>query len=128
MPSEKRKFGDIGEEAATTFLKKHGFKILDRNYGKPWGEIDIIAEKEGIIRFVEVKTSEFHYDPSFTPEKRVNSKKQEKLKRICETYLLEKELRETQLWQIDVVSVILSKEGGVHDIYHIENAVFGSVY
>ena len=51
----RKAVGEIGEEIACQFLERKGFKILERNYRKPWGEIDIIAEKDGVIRFVEVK-------------------------------------------------------------------------
>jgi len=57
MLTEKRKFGDKGEEIAEEFLKKKKYKILEKNYLIRQGEIDIVAlspEKE--IVFVEVKT------------------------------------------------------------------------
>ncbi len=47
--------GAQGEGIAVEFLVRKGFKILDRNFRRPWGEIDIIAEKGGSVRFVEVK-------------------------------------------------------------------------
>ena len=43
--SEKQKIGELGENIAVKFLEKHDFFILDRNYTKKWGEIDIISEK-----------------------------------------------------------------------------------
>ena len=51
-----KEIGDIGEEYAVNYLKKHRYKILSRNYRKRFGEIDIIAEKKGTVAFVEVKT------------------------------------------------------------------------
>ena len=54
--SEKQKIGEIGENVAAKFLMKHGFAILDRNYTKKWGEIDIVAEKDNLLHFVEVKS------------------------------------------------------------------------
>lgn len=54
--TEKRKTGDLGEDIAERFLVKRGFKILERNYLRKWGEIDIIAKKGGKLCFVEVKT------------------------------------------------------------------------
>lgn len=54
--SEKQKIGEIGENIATRFLVKHGYSIIDRNYTKKWGEIDIIAEKDSKLYFIEVKS------------------------------------------------------------------------
>ena len=54
--SETQKTGEIGENIAVKFLMKHGFSILDRNYTKKWGEIDIVAEKDNKISFIEVKS------------------------------------------------------------------------
>ena len=55
-PKHKKKIGALGENMACRFLVEHGFRILDRNYNKKWGEIDIVAEKDKIFRFIEVKT------------------------------------------------------------------------
>ena len=52
----KKLFGDAGEKKARAYLKKHGYKILERNYKNPFGEVDIIAEKDGAVVFAEVKT------------------------------------------------------------------------
>ena len=54
--TEKRKLGDIGENIACDFLKRRGFEIIERNYLRKWGEIDIVARKRNVIRFVEVKS------------------------------------------------------------------------
>jgi Holliday junction resolvase-like predicted endonuclease len=54
--TEKRKTGDLGEDVAVMFLMKQGFSIIERNYLRKWGEIDIIAKKAGKLYFVEVKT------------------------------------------------------------------------
>jgi len=56
VKTKKRKIGDLGEGIACNYLKDKGFKIIEQNYWKPWGEIDIIAEKQGIVYFVEVKS------------------------------------------------------------------------
>mgnify|MGYP003509397425 CR=1 FL=1 len=50
------KTGANGETRVASFLRKQGYKILNRNYSCRFGEIDIIAEKDGFIVFVEVKT------------------------------------------------------------------------
>lgn len=51
-----RKIGTDGENLAAQYLKKHGYKILERNFTCHFGEIDIIAQKNGMIVFVEVKS------------------------------------------------------------------------
>ena len=54
--SNSQKIGQLGEDIACKFLMKHGFSILERNYTKKWGEIDVIAEKGKKLYFVEVKS------------------------------------------------------------------------
>jgi len=54
--TEKRERGDLGEKLATAFLEKRGFSIVQTNYLKKWGEIDIIVRKGKNLHFVEVKT------------------------------------------------------------------------
>ena len=60
----KKFVGDQGEELAITFLKKHNYTILERNFRIRNGEIDIIAidrsEKEPVLAFIEVKTRNSH--------------------------------------------------------------------
>lgn len=56
MALDNRKLGEAGEKQAVGYLKKSGYKILKRNYRNPFGEIDIIAEKDGTVAFIEVKT------------------------------------------------------------------------
>ena len=51
-----RKLGREGEKTARSYLIKNGWKILKKNYKTPFGEIDIIAKKDDIIAFIEVKT------------------------------------------------------------------------
>ena len=54
----------IGEDIAVNYLKKKGYKIIERNFRKGYGEIDIIALKKNVLVFVEVKTrTVIHLDP-----------------------------------------------------------------
>ena len=55
-PTEKQIIGKIGEDAASTYLKENGYSIIDRNYSRKWGELDIVAKKGNKIHFVEVKS------------------------------------------------------------------------
>ena len=72
MSETTRDFGQRAEDAATAYLEAQGFQIVARNYyAKKLGEIDIIALKEGVIHFIEVKSSKGNFDPIYnlTPTK-----------------------------------------------------------
>jgi hypothetical protein len=56
VKSAKRRIGDIGEDIVCKYLQNKGYVVRERNYWRPWGEIDIIAEKPEFISFVEVKS------------------------------------------------------------------------
>ncbi len=51
-----RSIGNKGEDIATDYLKKHGYKIVERNYNCTFGEIDIVAKQGAYIVFIEVKS------------------------------------------------------------------------
>lgn len=55
MKTKQRQIGDEGEEIATSYLSEQGYKIIDRNVSNPFGEIDLIAQKEQHLFFVEIK-------------------------------------------------------------------------
>ena len=109
--------GNKGEELATTFLKKCGYRIIRRNWRVSVGEIDILARDGGTIVIVEVKTKT---TPSFGyPSEIVNYYKRQKLlqlARYCLTVYPDNDVR------IDVVSVDLS--GSEPNVEHIINAVW----
>lgn len=126
--TKNRQIGRSGEGEAANFVMKAGYGIRETNYRKPFGEIDIIAEKDGIIHFIEVKTSKYHDETAFLPEIRVNARKIRNLKRICETYLRETCASQDRPWQIDVISVILNDDSSLRTINMIENAVFEQRY
>jgi putative endonuclease len=103
--TEKRKTGNLGEDIACTYLEKKGYTIVDRNYLKKYGEIDIVASQGRIIHFVEVKTVA-HVTPGYKPEDNVHSWKLKRLGRVIQTYLIEKKVRDD--WQFDVITVVLN--------------------
>lgn len=84
----KREIGDVGEAEAAKFLKKNGYRILEKNYQKPYGEIDIIAQKGEVLTFVEVKTRK--NDEYGRPCEFVNYKKQVRIKKTAMAYICEK--------------------------------------
>ncbi len=118
MPSEKRQLGDIGENLATDYLERNNYQIIERNYWKPIGEIDIIAKKDKKTIFFEVKTGILGYD--LRPEDNLTVSKQKKLKRIVSEYLSSHNLYDSD-YQIDILIVYLYKNRTLARIEHIEN-------
>lgn len=137
--TEKQKIGEIGENAACVFLVKHRHKILDRNYRKKWGEIDIVSQKDGKLRFIEVKTVSRVTEPKinlqnklirptnqndwFRPEENVHYHKLKRLGRAIQTYLLEKEISDETEWQFDVMAVFLDLKAKKAKIRITENVI-----
>lgn len=113
-------FGSFAEGLAEKFLQDRGYSILGRNYRKPWGEVDIIAQKKGVIIFVEVKASDKPAPRGFEPEKRVNADKIKRIKRAAQTYIQQNNL-DNRSWQIDLVAIELNKEKEVAKITHFKN-------
>jgi putative endonuclease len=122
MPqTKKQKIGEIGENIAQRFLVKQGFEIKDRNYRKKWGEIDIVAEKDKILHFIEVKT--VSHITEHQPEESVHLWKQKRLARVIRTYLLEKKISEEMEWQIDIIAVLLDFKTRKAKIRMTENII-----
>lgn len=82
MALESYLSGIVGEEKACAFLKKNKFEIIMRNFYSRFGEIDIIAKKENILHFIEVKSTQNDYEPA----ERLNAKKYKKLLKTVEFY------------------------------------------
>jgi putative endonuclease len=109
--------GKIGEEIAANWLVKKGFDVVCRNYRKKWGELDIVAEKDKVVRFVEVKTvSRKSYGGKFEqevnnyrPEDGMHPWKVQRLRRAIQTYLLEKYRVKDPIWQFDLICVFLDQ-------------------
>ena len=106
--TKKRQFGDLGEDVVGKYLENKGFEILDRNYLRPWGEIDIVAKKDGRLHFVEVKTiSRESRDRGYRAEDNMHPRKIQRLHRAIQTYLLQKRVGEEVLWQLDLACAVL---------------------
>jgi len=109
--------GKLGEDAACAYLKKKRYQILERNYRKCFGEIDIVAKKENRIAFVEVKarsTSDYGM-----PCEAVTYSKQQKIIKTSGAYVAEHNLDAE--FAFDIIEVRLEK-GKVLSINHIEDA------
>ena len=99
--------GKKGEDAAASFLAKEGYKIIERNFRCPLGEIDIVALDKGVLVFVEVKTRSSN--KFGLPEEAVNRRKQHQMAKAAQFYISRKKLFNSPA-RVDVVAVILSDE------------------
>jgi putative endonuclease len=101
---EKKELGRKGEEVALRFLKRNGYKIIERNYVCKLGEMDIIAKQKDTLVFIEVKTrTSTAFGP---PQSAVNSPKQMQLSKVALCFLKEKCLEDIKA-RFDVVAILL---------------------
>lgn len=114
--AEHNDLGRDGEEAAARYLMFHDYSILDRNWRAGNLEIDIVAQKKGVLVFVEVKTQET--DVFLEPEDRVGYEKRRRLVRAANAYIRFHDI--DQQIRFDVISVV--GHGRPFSIRHIENA------
>ena len=112
--------GAWGEECAAAYLRRRGYRILARNYSCRFGEIDLIAEKDGVLLFVEVKLrTNLQYG---APREYVTVKKQEKLRAAALLYLSGRELDVPARFDVAEVYTDVRHSAGKTRIAYIENA------
>jgi len=105
---QKKELGKKGEDVALRFLKKRGYRIIERNYVCKMGEMDIIAREKDTLAFIEVKTrTSTLFGP---PQLAVNSKKQRQLSKVALSYLKTKQLEDIKA-RFDVVAILLGPKG-----------------
>lgn len=147
-----KELGDLGEKIACEYLVKKGYKILGKNYRISFGEIDIIAKKrlaplnkisqilsppraglfnwvkrlfdknDETIHFIEVKTA-IGSNNGFSPEERVNYKKQIKLRQLAEIWMGKRGFLKDYPYQIDVMGISISPDSNKEKINYLENVV-----
>jgi putative endonuclease len=131
--TEKRKTGNLGEDIACRFLMKQGFNVIERNYLKKCGEIDIVAKNKNRLHFIEVKSvscetvssvsGETSKDGEFRPEDNVHPWKLQRLAKTVQIYLTEKDVPHETNWQFDVITVYIDKKRLVSKVSILENVV-----
>ncbi len=112
--------GRTGERLAAEELMRGGYRILERNFFCPYGELDLVAEDKDDLVFVEVKTR--RGNAYGLPEEAVTIRKQQKLIQAAAFYL---DLHgcADRSWRIDVVAVQLSTSGKLQEIRIYQHAV-----
>ena len=124
MKKFNREIGREGEAIAVDFLQKKGHEILEKNYSTKFGEIDLVATKDDILIFVEVKLKQ---GQDFgNPEEMIDSKKLSQIQRMAEFYLLDKPevTKRYGNYRIDAICIVTDFDGKVERINHYENIGF----
>jgi Holliday junction resolvase-like predicted endonuclease len=122
------------------YLENRGFKILDRNYLRKWGELDIVAEKDKIVHFIEVKSVSCENNlknmainrqnvsretsNGYRAEDNMHSFKTKRLRRIIETYIEAHDFMEDMDFQCDLAVVKIYMSDRIARVSLIENIVF----
>ena len=114
-----KEIGDFGENAAEEYLLNSDYEILERNFRLKFAEVDIIAEKDGCIVFIEVKTRKSNLFGE--PSEYVDYRKQQRIRKAASFYANV----ETTEMRFDVIEVFYEQKYGkmlLTKINHIENA------
>lgn len=119
MTTSRKALGRLGEELTVQALVQRGYRIRERNWRCPSGELDIVAEDDDVLAFVEVKTRRGQDFGS--PEEAVTPAKQAKLIELAATYVQESGWSGD--WRIDVAAVELTSSGKLVRVEIIHNAV-----
>jgi putative endonuclease len=115
-PTHNQQVGRWGESAAAAYLVAQGYEVIGQNIRTPYGEIDLVARRDGRTVFVEVKT---RTSAAFgLPEEAVSQRKLEHMLRAAEHYAAAHSI---ESWQIDVIAVE-GKPGIRPLITHFEDA------
>ena len=119
MKNNKQTIGKLGEDIAAKYLLDNGAKIIERNFRFDRGEIDIVAECDETLVFIEVKTRtnlEFG-----TPVEAVNRKKAAQIKKTAEGFMIDRgnEIDYNEI-RFDIIGILLL--GEKENINHIKNA------
>lgn len=128
--THKSEIGKLGEDIACGYLVKNAYKIIERNYKKPWGEIDIIAQdQQKTLVFIEVKAmaknkpDSVYEDYQLVPEDNLT---QAKLKQVIKSVSLyansHQDLISQSGWRIDLIAIDIYPDGN-YDLRHLENIV-----
>lgn len=119
MVNHRQRLGAWGEAAAVTFLQERGYVVLARNFRTPHGELDIIASRDSVLVFVEVKARSSNRHGF--PEQAVSHRKQAHMLAAAESYFSVTNV-DFFAWQFDIIAITL-QPGQPPEIEHIENVI-----
>jgi putative endonuclease len=117
MSAERQVFGETGERIAERWLKRHGWRIMQRRFRSGHRDIDLIAEKDGTVAFVEVKARRATLFGD--PVEAVNWRKRRELTRSAQVWI-SRHGRSGDAYRFDVIGVLICDDGA--RVRHVENA------
>jgi putative endonuclease len=121
--SPRRRLGDFGETAAVGYLTRQGYTVLARQWRCRWGEIDIVAQQDEHLVFVEVRTRRGGAGGTGAPEESITPTKQARMVKLAYAYLADQGCDDAQAWRIDVIAIELDRRGSIARLNHIAHAV-----
>lgn len=107
--TQKSEVGNLGEDLACEYLKENSYRIIERNFLRPWGELDIIAmSPDKILVFVEVKTIKDSRDLS--AEEHLSFSKLKKVRKTASLYAgnNQKLIKDDRGWRIDLIAITIT--------------------
>ena len=117
MSAARQAFGELGERIAERWLRRHGWRVVQRRFRNGHRDIDLVMEREGMVAFVEVKArrgSEFG-----DPVEAVNWKKQKELTRSAHVWI-DRHGRPFESYRFDVVGILM--DGDRVRVRHVADA------
>lgn len=118
MPPAKQT-GAQGEALARRYLLRRGYRIVETNWSSIYGQLDIVAERDGALAFVEVKTRRAANTESALAG--ITTSKKERMLKAVYQYLHDRELDADTQWRIDVIAVALDGDRPPK-LDHVEDA------
>ena len=118
--TSRQQLGDFGERVAAAHLEATGYRILETKFRVREGEVDIVAERDGVVAFVEVKTR--RGDAMGPAVEAVDRRKAERLLLAAEAFALEHPQLPPDR-RIDLIAIDLDAQGRVVSLEHVESAV-----
>lgn len=128
--SKTQQIGLSGETICSTWLQYNNFTIIERNYTTSAGEIDIIAKKDDILHFIEVKSIQYNskdsvsYETLYNPAQNLTLKKLRRCYTTILLYLRDSNVSHETIYQFDLYMVYIDLQNSAHKIKRIENIIF----
>ena len=117
MSAARQAFGELGERIAERWLRRRGWRVMQRRFRSGHRDIDLVVERDGLVAFVEVKAR--RGDRFGDPVEAVNWRKQKELGRSARVWI-DRHGRSLEAYRFDVIGVLVA--GSRVRIRHVENA------